>query len=138
VVRHLAAGVLGANAPAPLKPDSLAQEIVWDGKADYGKPAEGGPLKVRVALGLSAKYDKVIAGNQHLLNAGICGLDVAPDSTLYVLGRQSGSIWGDAQLLAFNRDGTTSAPSYLGPAISRPVRSGPSCRWRSAGARPRC
>ena len=43
VVRHLAAGLLGENAPAPFKKNSLSQEIVWDGKDDLGKPAVGGP-----------------------------------------------------------------------------------------------
>ncbi|MHC4917448.1 MAG: hypothetical protein ACYTGB_18375, partial [Planctomycetota bacterium] len=44
VVRHLVAGVLGKNPPAPLKP-GLSQSIQWDGKADYGKPAGSGPFK---------------------------------------------------------------------------------------------
>src|SRR5262249_18127047 len=55
VVRHLVAGVLGKNPPPPLKANSLEQSIEWDGKADYGKTAEGGPFKARVALGLGAK-----------------------------------------------------------------------------------
>ena len=57
IVRRLASGVLGTNAPAPLKP-GLAQSIEWDGKADWKKPAPPGPYKVRVMLGLGAKYDK--------------------------------------------------------------------------------
>src|SRR6185369_18032005 len=43
-VRHLAGGVLGKNPPEPLKPNALAQSLEWDGKADYGKPAAGGPF----------------------------------------------------------------------------------------------
>ncbi|MHC4914189.1 MAG: hypothetical protein ACYTGB_01750 [Planctomycetota bacterium] len=62
-VRHLVAGVLGKNPPKPLKP-GLAQTVEWDGKADYGKPAGNGPFKVRVALGLGAKYDKVLCEDQ--------------------------------------------------------------------------
>src|SRR5689334_21625417 len=54
-IRHLVAGVLGKNPPAPLKPNSLDQSIEWDGKADWGKPAGAGPFKVRVALGLGAR-----------------------------------------------------------------------------------
>src|SRR5437762_2280944 len=30
IVRHLAAGVLGANAPEPLQKNSLEQKLVWD------------------------------------------------------------------------------------------------------------
>src|SRR5262249_38825515 len=46
IVRHLVAGVLGKNPPPPLQSDSLAQSLTWDGKADFGKPAEGGPFQV--------------------------------------------------------------------------------------------
>src|SRR5689334_15353749 len=46
VVRHLAAGVLGAKnpPPAPLVP-GFAQELLWDGKTDAGKAANGGPFQ---------------------------------------------------------------------------------------------
>jgi len=37
VVRHLAAGRLGAGAPAPLAKGKLAQEIAWDGRDDAGR-----------------------------------------------------------------------------------------------------
>ncbi len=52
VVRHLVAGVLGKNPPPPLKPNSLEQSILWDRKDNAGKPAAGGPFKVRVTLGM--------------------------------------------------------------------------------------
>src|SRR5687768_9499759 len=39
VIRHLAGGVLGKNPPQPLRPDSLAQSLEWDGKDDFGKAA---------------------------------------------------------------------------------------------------
>ncbi len=56
-VRHLAAGVLGGEKapPEPLKA-GLSQGLEWDGKDDYGKPAAGGPFKVRVALGLKPEF----------------------------------------------------------------------------------
>jgi hypothetical protein len=50
VVRHLAAGLLGPNAPEPLRKDSLAQEIVWDGRDDRGFQVSG----VRFQAGASA------------------------------------------------------------------------------------
>jgi hypothetical protein len=34
VIRHLACGVLGANAPEPFQKGSLQQTLVWDGKDD--------------------------------------------------------------------------------------------------------
>ena len=46
VVRHLAAGVLNGKfpPPEPLKP-GLAQEVIWDGNDDLGKPVTNGPFK---------------------------------------------------------------------------------------------
>ena len=32
IVRHLAGGVLGKNAPEPLRANTLAQSLDWDGK----------------------------------------------------------------------------------------------------------
>src|SRR5574341_733149 len=57
VVRHLAAGVLGKNPPEPLRPGSLRQSLEWDGKDDSGKPATGGPFRVRVRLGMKPEFD---------------------------------------------------------------------------------
>ena len=49
VVRHLASGVLGANAPEPFQKNSLKQKIYWDGKDDLGTYVkEPGKLDVRV------------------------------------------------------------------------------------------
>jgi hypothetical protein len=113
VVRHLVAGVLGANAPAPLKP-GLAQSVEWDGKADYGKPAPAGPFKVRVALGLGARYDRIIASEPQNFG-GIRSLAVGPDGTLYVCASFGGAVanWGGERIIALGRDGNylrTTAP----------------------------
>ena len=88
VVRHLAAGVLGGRTPPPepLKA-GLAQALEWDGKDDAGKPASGGPFKVRVRLGLKPSFSHVFAGDpaKHMrVGAMACG----PGGELYV---QSGN-----------------------------------------------
>ncbi len=101
-IRHLVAGVLGKNPPKPLKP-GLSQSVTWDGKADYGKAASGGPFKVRVAIGMSVKYDKVLDRDENDLNH-IKGLAVGPDGTVYVLDAP-GSVWKGEQIVAFGRDG---------------------------------
>ncbi len=63
VVRHLASGVLGKNAPAPFQKDSLEQKIYWNGKSDLGTYVkEPGKLKVRVMLGLKPVFDKRLGG----------------------------------------------------------------------------
>ncbi len=54
VIRHLAAGVLGGNAPTPLNKNSLAQEIIWDGRDDLGQPAAGASVRVRLGLRIGA------------------------------------------------------------------------------------
>jgi sugar lactone lactonase YvrE len=67
VVRHLAAGAIGApstgsgqgKAPAPLKP-GLSQTLLWDGKDDLGRAATGGPFKARVRLGMRPAFDGFI------------------------------------------------------------------------------
>ena len=87
VVRHLVAGVLGKNPPAPLQADALAQVLEWDGRDDDGKPAENGPFRVRVGLGLRADY----AGPAFMETAGpnelnsVWALAVAADGRLYVM-----------------------------------------------------
>ena len=60
VVRHLAAGVLGGALPppAPLKP-GLKQTILWNGKDDFGKPAEVRSFKIRLR-GMGVKFGRFI------------------------------------------------------------------------------
>jgi hypothetical protein len=57
-VRHLAAGVLGDNAPEPLA-KGLAQSLLWDRKDDLGKDLPAGSYSVRVGLGLKPALKKV-------------------------------------------------------------------------------
>lgn len=64
IVRHLASGVLGTNAPLPFQRGSLLQRIEWDGLDDAGRPAPTG-CTVRVGLGLQAKYALSIAWHSH-------------------------------------------------------------------------
>jgi hypothetical protein len=96
IVRHVAAGVLGATPPAPLSANLLEQTIAWDGKDDDGKAVVGGPFKVRVGLGLKANYaglafaDPERTGPNRL--ESVIGLAVDPDGRVFVLGTCSG--WG--------------------------------------------
>src|SRR5947207_15644343 len=63
IVRHLAAGVLGKNAPEPLRSNSLAQSLEWDGKDDLGKPAAGRSFQVRVLMGMKPRFDGFLLHN---------------------------------------------------------------------------
>ena len=63
VVRHLAAGVLGGNAPDPLQSGTLVQTISWDGRDDYGNPvADASKLVVRVRTGMDVVLDTIVGG----------------------------------------------------------------------------
>jgi len=106
IVRHLVAGVLGRNAPEPLKP-GLSQRVFWDGKADYGKPAGPGPFTARVALGLGAKFGGVVADERQNFGYSIKGLVVGKGGELYVLSAIGANVpnWGSEQLVALDREG---------------------------------
>lgn len=59
IIRHLASGVLGENAPAPFQKNTLVQKVLWDSKDDQGKYVllyEN--LVVRVSLGVKPYYEK--------------------------------------------------------------------------------
>ncbi len=62
-VRHLAAGMLGNNPPAPLKKDLLKQSLTWDYKDDFGKKVPAGAYKFKVGVGSKATLDKEIGRN---------------------------------------------------------------------------
>ncbi len=59
IIRHLASGVLGPNAPEPFQKNSLKQTLVWDGKNELGRYVDNFKgIRVRVSLGLRARYEK--------------------------------------------------------------------------------
>ena len=60
IVRHLASGVLGKNAPWPFEQGTLKQELEWDGKDDSGKPVDASKCKIKVGLGLKARLDGIL------------------------------------------------------------------------------
>jgi hypothetical protein len=68
--RHLASGVLGANAPEPFRWNSRQQRVIWDGKDDRGRyvartPAEYANFSVRVSLGLKARMERTLFWSPH-------------------------------------------------------------------------
>lgn len=59
IIRHLASGVLGKNAPKIFQKSSKTQQIIWDSKNDKGMYIkEINRLQVRVSLGLKPLYEK--------------------------------------------------------------------------------
>lgn len=103
VVRHLAAGLLGKSAPEPFKKDSLEQEVIWDRKDDAGKPAAGGPWKVRVRLGLQPRLDKILGRDDNILNGRVCAITESPKGELFVL--LTDLFHGRTEMRVLDRDG---------------------------------
>jgi hypothetical protein len=83
VVRHLASGVLGKNAPWPFKQNSLSQEIEWDGKDDRGQPVPDGS-RIMVGLGLEARLDGILGSSPGRV-PDVQGVAVGPRGNLFVL-----------------------------------------------------
>ncbi len=83
IVRHLASGVLGANAPWPFAKDVLAQSLEWDGKDDAGNPAPDSCI-VRVSLGLKASYAGEISAQGSLGFFPVCNMICDKQGLLHV------------------------------------------------------
>jgi hypothetical protein len=85
IVRHLASGVLGKNAPWPFKQGVLEQELLWDGKDDRGKPVvDVSTCKAKVGLGLQARLANILGwapGEAQGPDAFVVG----PDGHAYIL-----------------------------------------------------
>jgi hypothetical protein len=131
VIRHLVAGVLGKNPPKPLKP-GLSQEIEWDGKANYGKTAKNGPFKIRVGLGLSVKYDRIVHSSLPDLRA-TAALTVAPDGRVYAsVSRIFSSASSRSRWRIFGRDGSFQGSWGIPPSAEAARYFG----WTSSDGRP--
>jgi sugar lactone lactonase YvrE len=61
ILRHLASGVLGQDAPLPFQWNSKQQTLVWDGKDDQGKYVDDkDSVTVRVSLGLKPRFERTL------------------------------------------------------------------------------
>lgn len=98
VVRHLVAGQLGKNALPPLQSDNLSQNLIWDGKDDFGEKVQNASKCVlRVRAGMSVKLKTIVGGDPYAyyskeIGQGdhahwrITGLEVKSDGMVYVMG----------------------------------------------------
>ena len=86
VVRHLAAGVLGAEKPPPEPLQAgLNQTLNWDGKDDFGKSAQGGPFKVRVRAGTQFKFGRFIGEDPYTFG-NVDGIACDEEGNVYIDG----------------------------------------------------
>ncbi len=105
VVRHLASGVLGKNAPAPFQKSSLQQKIYWNGKDDLGTYVkEPEKLRVRVMLGLKPEFDKRLGGASPKNLPGYAWGLVTAEDGVYVFSKGPGA-HGNIFLRKFDHDG---------------------------------
>ncbi len=89
IVRHLASGVLGDQAPPPLQKNSLRQRIVWDGKNDQDVYVDNPTRHVaRVSLGLKPSYEKSLLWQPKLrMHKDAPGMAAAPEGVYVYDGR---------------------------------------------------
>ena len=106
VVRHLAAGVLGDKAPAPLKAGALEQAVTFDGKDDAGQAAVGGPFRVRVSAGMEPQFDGFLLYNP-AASGPVTALAVGPKGNVYLFHKDPTANWnmGGEKIKIITRDG---------------------------------
>jgi len=116
VVRHLASGVLGPNAPAPFQKNSLKQVVYWNGKDDLDEYVrEPGKMRVRVMLGLKPVFDKRLGGSSpHNLPGETWGLAASPDGVYVFSGGGEGFHHGTVR--KFSREGGCLGTIFPPPA----------------------
>ncbi|MEX0702355.1 MAG: hypothetical protein WD069_09695 [Planctomycetales bacterium] len=122
IVRHLACGVLGPNAPEPFAKDSLEQRLVWDGKDDRGRYIDDrSEHVVRVSLGLKPAFERSLLweprrrlgsweGGTPFINMPAPLMQATEDGIYVFEGR------GVDQLRVFDRDGEYVHTVYPFPA----------------------
>jgi outer membrane protein assembly factor BamB len=106
VVRHLVAGMLGKKPPAPLKANSLAQSLEWDGKDDFGKAVDAKGCVVRVQLGMKPEFSSFLMHNPDA-SGEVSAVAVGPKGDLYVFhkdGTANGN-QGGHKVKVYTRDG---------------------------------
>lgn len=83
IIRHLASGVLGRNAPWPFQQNSLSQRIEWDGLKDDFSRADAAGCQVKVSLGLKPRFERNLAYDPYLMSDGMVG--TGADGSVYLL-----------------------------------------------------
>ena len=112
IVRHLASGVLGMNAPEPFVWNSKAQTIVWDGKDDAGVYVDDkDAVTVRVSLGLKPQFERTLYWAPERRVGNHMALAAAPDGVFVFDTGQ-----GVDQVRMFDREGRYVRTIYPFPA----------------------
>ena len=131
ILCHLAAGVIGANSPAPFLSNTLAQKIEWDGKDDFRQPvADTSKIAVMVRAGMSVKLKQIYGGDPYAFYSKemgqgdhaawkITGLEIKKDGRVFVMGNVNN--YGPAAIREYSARGEfvrTVFPYSAGKAIN--------------------
>jgi hypothetical protein len=105
VVRHLAGGMLGPKAPAPLTAGTLAQTLHWDRKDDRGRPVPAGAYAVQVRAGMRPTFERTIGYDPRALGC-VRGLAIGAEGELFVLNGPGlkGGEWQRYDIPVFTRE----------------------------------
>ncbi|MHC4914387.1 MAG: NHL repeat-containing protein [Planctomycetota bacterium] len=123
IVRHLASGVLGENAPPPFKKGTLEQTVVWDGKDDQGTYVDDkDACVVRVSLGLEPRFERSLLWTPHKRYAYTTPIVRACPQGVLVY---EGQIYDSVRL--FDHEGNYVRTVYPFPAAK--LKSIPDLRW---------
>jgi NHL repeat len=131
VVRHLAAGVLGAGKVAPPLVKGLSQSLTWDGRDDFKKPAKGGPFKVRVRAGTGFKFGRFIGADPYVFG-GVNSVVLGADGNVYMSGFGGPANQGQNTLRVFRPDGRFLRTLLPFPANLKPGAMKEIARWDGA------
>ncbi|MCX7806025.1 MAG: hypothetical protein N3A38_12655 [Planctomycetota bacterium] len=112
IIRHLASGVLGEDAPEPFQWNSKRQTIVWDGKDDQGRYVDDkDSVTVRVSLGLKPRFERTLFWSPHKRISNIAPLLAPAPEGVYVF-----EGLGVDHLKLFDHDGNYVRTIYPFPA----------------------
>jgi DNA-binding beta-propeller fold protein YncE len=132
IIRHLACGVLGKNAPAPFAKNSRKQTLIWDGKDDRGRYVDDKDShSVRVSLGLKARFERTLywSPERRATSYKYAGRNspaiFATSAGVYVHDNNG----GDDHLRLFGRDGHYARTIYPFPADK--VKKALGLKWTS-------
>lgn len=123
IVRHLAAGLLGKNAPEPLQRNSLQQKLNWNLRNDAGQPVNSSGLSVKIAVGSHAKLEKPLGYDGNALLGQILSLKMSPKGELFVL--LADPFRGRSELRVLNSQGKFQRTIFPYAADTPPQRSKP-------------
>lgn len=112
IVRHLASGVLGENAPEPFQWNSKEQVLLWDGKDDQGVYVDDKDSHtVRVSLGLKPQFERTLYWSPYKRTSEMAPVMAATEEGVVVA-----EGWGRDSVRMYDHEGRYLRTIYPFPA----------------------